>query len=125
MNTNDPDVISNTIDELVEPNAVIRTPLPLDVTGAQALKEVFVRLHRAYPDLHVSIEDLIAEGGQDRQQERGYRHPQGRVPGHPTLRQISHVQRDIHFRFVNGQVAEIWGVVDVLSQLRQLGAMPS
>jgi predicted ester cyclase len=26
-------------------------------------------------------------------------------------------------RFVNGRIAETWGVVDVLSQMRQLGAI--
>ncbi|MFI5266718.1 MAG: hypothetical protein ACHQ7M_05000 [Chloroflexota bacterium] len=41
MNTNDAEIISKTVDESVEPEAVIRTPLPLDVTGAQALKKVF------------------------------------------------------------------------------------
>jgi predicted ester cyclase len=62
MNTNDAEIISRTIDDLVVPDAVIRTPLPLEVTGAQALKEIFTRLHSAYPDLHVAVEDLIAEG---------------------------------------------------------------
>jgi predicted ester cyclase len=61
MNTGDPEVISTTIDELVEPDAVIRTPLPLDSTGRDKLKEVFARLHRAFPDLLVTVEDLIAE----------------------------------------------------------------
>jgi predicted ester cyclase len=28
------------------------------------------------------------------------------------------------FRFANGRIAETWGVVDVLSQMRQLGAIP-
>jgi hypothetical protein len=36
MNTNNPEIISRTIDELVEPDAVIRTPSPIDVTGASA-----------------------------------------------------------------------------------------
>jgi predicted ester cyclase len=27
-------------------------------------------------------------------------------------------------RFVNGRIAETWGVVDVLSQMKQLGAIP-
>ena len=27
-------------------------------------------------------------------------------------------------RFANGRIAETWGVVDVLSQMRQLGAIP-
>jgi hypothetical protein len=38
MNTNDAEVISKAIDELVEPDAVIRTPVPLKVTGAKHLR---------------------------------------------------------------------------------------
>src|SRR3977135_3801294 len=55
-------LISKTIDEFVEPDVLIRTPLPLEATGAQALKQVWVTLLRAFPDLHVTVEDLIAEG---------------------------------------------------------------
>ena len=62
MNTGDAEVISKTIDALVEPDAVIRTPLPIGATGAQALKEVFARLHRVFSDLDITVEDLIAEG---------------------------------------------------------------
>ena len=125
MNTNNAENISRTIEELVEPDAVIRTPLPLDVSGAQALKEVFMRLHRAYPDLHVSIEDLIAEG--DRVVSRNvvtgtHRGEYMGIP--PTGKSVTYNEIFI-FRFVNGQIAETWGVVDVLSQLRQLDAMPA
>ena len=60
--TGDAELISQTIDELVEPDAVIHTPLPIEAAGAQLLKEVFVRLHRAFPDLYITIEDLIEEG---------------------------------------------------------------
>jgi SnoaL-like polyketide cyclase len=62
MNTNDPEIITRTIDDFVWPDAQVRTPLPINVTGAAALKQVFLRLHQAYPDLHVAIEDMIAEG---------------------------------------------------------------
>jgi len=62
MNTGDTDFISRTIDEPVAPDALIRRPSPIDATGAQKLKEVFGRLHRAFPDLHITVEDLIAEG---------------------------------------------------------------
>ena len=31
----------------------------------------------------------------------------------------------IIFRFVNGRIAETWGVVDVFSQMKQLGAIPA
>ena len=62
MNTCDVEFIAKTIDELVEPDAMIRTPLPSDATGAQSLKQVWAVLLRAYPDLHLTVEDLIGEG---------------------------------------------------------------
>ena len=42
MNTGDAELISKTIDGVVEPDMLIRTPLPLEGTGAQALKQVWV-----------------------------------------------------------------------------------
>jgi hypothetical protein len=54
--TGDAELISETMDELVEPDAVIQIPLPLTQPGPQRLKEVFARLHRAFPDLHITIE---------------------------------------------------------------------
>ncbi|MFI6833780.1 nuclear transport factor 2 family protein [Kribbella sp. NPDC050241] len=61
FNSGDGERISAAIAELVEPDVVISTPLPVDATGAQALEEVFVRLLRAFPDLHIEVEDVIAE----------------------------------------------------------------
>jgi predicted ester cyclase len=34
--------------------------LPIEATGAELPKEVFARLHRAFPDLHITIEGMIA-----------------------------------------------------------------
>jgi len=61
VNTCDLQFISKTIDELVEPDATIRTPLPGDATGAQKLKQVWTVLLQAFPDLQLTIEDLIGE----------------------------------------------------------------
>lgn len=61
-NSRDAELMAKTIDELVAPDAVIRTPVPIEGTGAQKLKAVFTTLRRAYPDLRVAIEDLIEEG---------------------------------------------------------------
>jgi steroid delta-isomerase-like uncharacterized protein len=124
MNTNDPNIISNTIAELVEPHATIRTPVPLDVSGAEALKLVFLTLHRAYPDLHITIEDLIAENDKvvDRNSVVGTH--RGEYMGvAPSGKRVMY-QEIFVFRFANGRIAETWGVVDVLSQLRQIGAIP-
>src|SRR5579875_676053 len=62
VNTGDLQLISAMIDELVELDALIRTPVPLDKTGASALKQVWTALFAAFPDLHLAVEDIIAEG---------------------------------------------------------------
>jgi predicted ester cyclase len=43
-------------------NQAARASVPSGATGAQALKQVWPVLLRAYPDLHITIEDLIKEG---------------------------------------------------------------
>jgi steroid delta-isomerase-like uncharacterized protein len=124
LSSGDWELISKTIDEVVEPDALIRTPLPIEATGAELLKEVFARLHRGFPDLHVTIEDLIAEGDKvvSRQTVTGTH--QGEYMGlPPTGKSITYNEIFI-VRLADGRIAETWGVVDVLSQMRQLGAIP-
>jgi steroid delta-isomerase-like uncharacterized protein len=124
-NTGDLWLISDTIDELVEPNAVIRTPGPIQATGAQALKEVFTRLLELFPDLQVAIDDLIAEGDKvvSRNTVTGTHH--GEYMGlAPTGKTITYNEIFI-FRFSGGRIAETWGVVDVFSQMKQLGLIPA
>jgi hypothetical protein len=48
--------------KIVDPNVRFHAPVPLDATGPQALKLVWAVLLRAFPDLQVTVEDVIAEG---------------------------------------------------------------
>jgi predicted ester cyclase len=123
MNTGDAEIISKTIDELVEPDALIRSPVPLGVTGPKALKRVWAVLLEAFPDLHVTIEDIIAEGDKvvARQMVTGT-HRGAYMGFRPTGKPVRYNEIFI-FRFVNGRVAETWGVVDVFSQMKQLGVI--
>ena len=124
VNSGDLDVIAKVIDEVLEPGAVLHVPAPPGVTGSAALKHVWQVLLRAFPDLHVAVEDVIAEGdkvvarntvtGTHRGEYRG-------VP--PTGRPVRYDEIFI-LRFADGKVAEIWGVVDLAAQLRQLGMIP-
>jgi predicted ester cyclase len=123
LNGGDRELISTTIDEVVEPDALIRTPLPIEATGAELLKELFARLHRAFPDLHVTIEDLIAEGDKVVARDTVTGTHLGEYMGlAPTGRSITYDEVFI-CRFAGDRIAETWGVVDVLSQMRQLGAI--
>jgi steroid delta-isomerase-like uncharacterized protein len=124
-NTHDAELISKTIDEVVEPDVLIRTPLPIQATGAELLKEVFARLHRAFPDLHVTIEDLIAEGDKVVSRNTVTGTHQGEYMGIPSTGKSVTYNEIFIVRFVNGRFAETWGVVDVLSQMKQLGVIPA
>jgi steroid delta-isomerase-like uncharacterized protein len=122
MNTGEEELISRTLDELVEADALIRTPLPLEAKGPRLLEEVFRRLRQAFPDLHVQVDDLIAEGDRVVSRNTVTGTHRGEFLGiPPTGRHISYDEIFI-LRFANGRVAETWGVVNALAQLRQLGA---
>jgi steroid delta-isomerase-like uncharacterized protein len=123
MNTGNWELTSKTIDEVFQPDVLIRTPLPIQATGAQAIKEVFATLHRAFPDLHVTIDDLIEEGDKVVARQTVTGTHQGDYMGlPPTGKPVTYTEIFI-VRFVNGRIAETWGVVDVLSQMKQLGVI--
>jgi steroid delta-isomerase-like uncharacterized protein len=125
INTGDLELISRAIDEFVAPDAIVRTPLPIGTTGARALKEVFTKLLRAFPDLHVTVEDLIAEGDKVVSRNTVAGTNRGVLMGRPPTGKPVVYSEIFVFRFAGGRIAETWGVVDVFSQMRQLGVTPA
>jgi predicted ester cyclase len=123
INSDDPEVISRTIDELVAPDVAFHAPVPVPASGAQALKMVMTVLHQAYPDLHVSVEDVIAEGDKVVGRNVVTGTNRGELMGRPPTGKGVRYNEIFIFRFAGGRIVEIWGVVDVLSQLQQLGLM--
>jgi steroid delta-isomerase-like uncharacterized protein len=123
-NTGDAELLSKTIEELIEPDALIRTPLPIEATGAELVKELWARLHRAYADLHITIEDLIQEGDKVVIRNTVTGTHEGEYMGIPPTGKSVTYNEIFIARFADGRIAETWGVVDVLSQMRQLGAIP-
>ena len=124
-NTGDIEVISKMIDELVAPDAVIRTPLPIDATGADALKQIWAMLLRIYPDIHLTVEDLIGEGDKVVGRTTVTGTHQGEFMGvAPTGKSVTYNEMFI-FRIADGKVVETWGVVDVYAQMKQIGVIPA
>jgi steroid delta-isomerase-like uncharacterized protein len=125
LNSGDAELIFKTIDEVVAPDALIRTPLPIEATGAELAKELFARLLRAYPDLHITIEDLIAEGDKVVSRNTVSGTHQGEYMGIPPTGNSVTYNEVIITRFADGRIIETWAVVDVLAQMRQLGVIPA
>jgi hypothetical protein len=82
-------------------------------------------LRRAFPDLHVAVEDLIAEGDKVVGRNVVTGTNQGPYMGRPPTGRSVRYDEIFVFRFAAGRIAETWGVVDVLSQMRQLGVVPA
>ena len=123
INTGDAEVISKTIDEIAEPDAVIRTPLRTEATGARALKQAWAALLRVFPDLHLTVEDLIAEGDKVVCRNSVTGTHQGEYLGVPPTGKPVAYDEIFIFRFAEARIAETWGVVDVFSLMQQLGVI--
>ncbi len=114
------------VDELNSPNYVAHDPgFPQPVRGPEGLKQYFLVFRSAFPDVHITIEDMIAEGDTvvTRQTSRGTH--QGDLMGiPPTGKQIAVTGMAIH-RLANGKFVESWINADNLGLLQQLGVIPA
>ena len=115
--------ISKMIDEIAEPG--VTDHAPVEATGTQMLKELFARIHRVFPDLQVTVEDMIEEGDKVAGRNTLTGTHRGEYMSLPPTGKTITYNEIIIFRFVNGRIAEVWGVVDVFSQLKQLGVIPA
>jgi steroid delta-isomerase-like uncharacterized protein len=119
FNSGDAELISRTVDEVFAPD--VKQHSPFEATGVQTIKEVFERLYRAFPDLHLTLEDLIEDGDKIVEKDLVTGTHQGEFNGlPPTGKSVSY--REIFImRFAGGRIVETWGVVDMLTAMRQLG----
>jgi steroid delta-isomerase-like uncharacterized protein len=99
--------------------------MPVPGAGPEAMKMAVGMFKTAFPDFHVTIEEVLAEG--DRVSTLGYftgTHL-GDFNGIPaTGKSIRAGYIDI-WRLENGQVAENWVQMDMMGLLQQLGVIPA
>jgi len=125
LNSGDLDLVEQTIDEVFHPDVHIRTPLRIDATGAALMKQVWSTLLQAFPDLHVEIEDLVAEGDRVVARNTVTGTHRGAYLGLPAAQRRITWSEIFIGRLRDGRVVETWGVVDVAAQMRQLGLLPA
>jgi steroid delta-isomerase-like uncharacterized protein len=96
-------------------------PLP---PGPEGVKRLASLLRAAFPDLHLTLNDTIAEGDKVTHRWTFQGTHQGEFNGIPaTGRRVVIAGIDI-WRIVDGKLVENQQVVDNLSLLEQLGAIP-
>ena len=93
--------------------------------GPEALKGPVQMLTAAFPDFHMTIEDLVAEGDKVVVRITASGTHQGAFMGiAPTGKRFT--QQQMHLvRVVEGKVTEHWDVRDDLGMMQQLGVIPA
>jgi steroid delta-isomerase-like uncharacterized protein len=110
------------VDELVAANHINHAD---NVRGPEEYKQFITMYRTAFPDLHMTVEDQIAEGDKvvNRWTSRGTH--QGDLMGiPPTGKQVTLTGTYVA-RIVGGKIIEEWGNFDALGMMQQLGVVPS
>jgi steroid delta-isomerase-like uncharacterized protein len=111
------------IDELFAGDYVLHEPHE-DIEGPQGMREMVEGFRGAFPDIHCTVEDQMAEGDLVATRWSLSATHQGEMMGvAPTGKRIAIDGIVIH-RFVAGTMAEAWDRWDWLGFMQQLGAMP-
>lgn len=113
-----------TCDEVFAPGYIGHLPL-MDVKGPEEFKQLVSAYRNAYPDVHLTVEDVFADGDRVavRWTSRGTH--QGSIMGIPPSGNKVEVMGISLFRMANGQVAEEWEGFDTLKMMQQIGAIPA
>jgi steroid delta-isomerase-like uncharacterized protein len=95
------------------------------LSGPESLKGHVVLLRTAFPDLHFTVEELIADEERVAARVTFRGTHRGVFRGFPSTNK-SFVHSQMHLvRFVKGKVVEHWAVRDDLGLMQQLGIVPA
>jgi steroid delta-isomerase-like uncharacterized protein len=109
------------IDQFATPNLIDHQALPGMPTGRDGVRAFVSSYRAAFPDLHYTIDDEIADGDKVVQRSTASGTMKGDFMGMPASGKKATWQ-EIHItRFAEGLAVEHWAVVDQFSMLTQLG----
>lgn len=119
--TGDPAIPAQVIDPTWTNHAPAFAALP---NGPDGFVQLVAFFRTAFPDLEITVEDLVAEGDRvaARYTVRGtHQGPLGTVPATGKAVEVQAIDL---FRVVDGRVTDVWPVVDQLTLLMQIGVIP-
>ena len=111
-------------DEVIAPQMVEHNPAPEQAPGPEGFKQMATMMRTAFPDLQVTVEDLIAEGDKVVGRMTASGTHRGEFMGAAPTNKVVTMQ-EIHIcRFSQGKVVEHWGLEDSMGLMQQLGLVP-
>jgi steroid delta-isomerase-like uncharacterized protein len=115
------------LDEIIAPNQVNGGPgaLPEMPSGPEGTKMLITAYRNAFPDLHFTIDEQIAEGTTVVTRWTAQGTHKGELAGIPATGKPATVVGLGVDRVENGKIVESWGLFDQFGMLQQLGVIPA
>jgi steroid delta-isomerase-like uncharacterized protein len=111
------------LDELVTPRVVYHNAPPGLASGIEGYRQLLTMWRTAFPDAHVTIEDMIGEADKVVTRFTGRGTHKGDFMGiAPTGKRVE-VTAITVMRLEGGKVTDEWEQVDMLGIMQQLGAV--
>ena len=96
-----------------------------DLVGPEGVRRLMAAQRAAFPDLQLTIEELIVQGDMAVARYTGRGTHQGPFLGvAPTGKQVTWAGVNL-YRIAGGKLAETWQLADMLGIMRQIGAVPT
>jgi steroid delta-isomerase-like uncharacterized protein len=115
------------LDEIIAPNQINGGPStpPGIPSGPEGTKMLITAYRNAFPDIHITVDEQIAEGNTvvTRWSARGTH--DGELAGIPPTGKPATVVGMGVDRVENGKIVESWGLFDQFGMLQQLGVIPA
>ena len=120
MNSKDVSVIGGPI----HPNFVEHNPAPGQAEGPQGVKDLMQSFFAAFPDLKITVNQLVAEADLVVGAVTTEGTQTGEFFGIPASGKKISISEMHMFRIADQKAVEHWGVGDSLAMMQQLGVVP-
>lgn len=111
--------------EILADDLVVHTPThPEPLRGPDGFKELWSELHTAYPDFHISVDDILGEGDKVATRFTMTGTNTGPHMGMPPTGRLVTIKEFAVYHFRGGRINEAWFMMDTTSVGRQLGMIP-
>lgn len=111
------------VDEFVSNDCMSHLPEG-DFTGIEGVKQHVTTFRSAFPDIHITFDEMIAEGDKVALRWSGRATQTGELMGIPPTGVEVLSTGVTTFQIADGKFVEIWSSADVLGIMQRLGVMP-
>ena len=113
------------IDELHVTNYVFHSGTGEDIRGLKNYKQYMRRYYSAFPDLHLTIDDMVVEGDKVAIRWTMSGTHKGEIEGIPPTGKKMTIWGISIERVVGGKFVETWETYDTMGFMQQLGLVPT